>query len=234
MRRERSSPKASAQRRAGGGSSRDLAHDRLPLLHQPACAVGRDISRARCPSLLGDAPPSDPLERLELVAQRFTSQLIAHEPELRAQLRMSLDPAPPRRTHCRFARDAQSAGFKRPSSRCESGYPSTSYATSPSRSARHSGSRPSSGSPTSPGSRERTQLHSCAPRPAPSPNPQSPKAVTTQTVARQELRGRCKACGDVVDITKECYEEHRAGSRTSRVRRAGRVALTHLAPPGRR
>ena len=46
-------------------------------------------------SLLGDAPPSDPLERLELVAQRFTSQLIAHEPELRAQLRMSLDPAPP-------------------------------------------------------------------------------------------------------------------------------------------
>ena len=46
-------------------------------------------------SLLGDAPPSDPLERLELVTQRFTSQLIAHEPELRAQLRMSLDPAPP-------------------------------------------------------------------------------------------------------------------------------------------
>ncbi len=45
-------------------------------------------------SLLGDAPPSDPVERLELVAQRFTSQLIAHEPELRAQLRMSLDPAP--------------------------------------------------------------------------------------------------------------------------------------------
>ena len=46
-------------------------------------------------SLLGDAPPSDALERLELVTQRFTSQLIAHEPELRAQLRMSLDPAPP-------------------------------------------------------------------------------------------------------------------------------------------
>ena len=44
-------------------------------------------------SLLGDAPPSDPLERLELVTQRFTSHLIAHEPELRAQLRMSLDPA---------------------------------------------------------------------------------------------------------------------------------------------
>ena len=43
-------------------------------------------------SLLGDAPPSDPVERLELVAQRFTSQLIEHEPELRAQLRMSLDP----------------------------------------------------------------------------------------------------------------------------------------------
>jgi AcrR family transcriptional regulator len=46
-------------------------------------------------SLLGDAPPPDPLERLELVTHRFTSQLVAHEPELRAQLRMSLDPAPP-------------------------------------------------------------------------------------------------------------------------------------------
>ena len=44
-------------------------------------------------SLLGDAPPSDPLERLELVARRFTSQVVAHEPELRAQLRLSLDPA---------------------------------------------------------------------------------------------------------------------------------------------
>ena len=44
-------------------------------------------------SLLGDAPPSDPLERLELVTQRFTRHLIAHEPELRAQLRLSLDPA---------------------------------------------------------------------------------------------------------------------------------------------
>jgi len=45
-------------------------------------------------SLLGESPPSDPLERLELVTQRFTSQLVAHEPELRAQLRMSLEPAP--------------------------------------------------------------------------------------------------------------------------------------------
>jgi AcrR family transcriptional regulator len=44
-------------------------------------------------SLLGDSPPSDPLERLELVARRFTSQVVAHEPELRAQLRLSLDPA---------------------------------------------------------------------------------------------------------------------------------------------
>jgi len=44
-------------------------------------------------SLLGDSPPSDPLERLELVAQRFTSQVVAHEPELRAQLRLSLDSA---------------------------------------------------------------------------------------------------------------------------------------------
>ena len=106
-------------------------------------------------SLLGDAPPSDPLERLELVTQRFTSHLIAHEPELRAQLRLSLDPRRRTRTICRFAKDVQSAGSRRLLNRCETGYPSTSCATSPSRSGRPSGSRPSSGSPTSPDSHER-------------------------------------------------------------------------------
>ncbi len=44
-------------------------------------------------SLLGDTAPSDPEERLELVLERFTRQLVEHEPELRAQLRSSLDPA---------------------------------------------------------------------------------------------------------------------------------------------
>jgi AcrR family transcriptional regulator len=44
-------------------------------------------------SLLGDSPPSDPTERLELVAERFTRQVVEHEPELRAQLRDSLGSA---------------------------------------------------------------------------------------------------------------------------------------------
>jgi AcrR family transcriptional regulator len=44
------------------------------------------------PSLLGDDPPSDPAARLELLTQKFTRQLLDHEPELRATLRVSLDP----------------------------------------------------------------------------------------------------------------------------------------------
>lgn len=42
-------------------------------------------------SLLGDAPPVDPAERLEIVTERIASQLLEHEPELRAQLRLALD-----------------------------------------------------------------------------------------------------------------------------------------------
>jgi hypothetical protein len=44
------------------------------------------------PSLLGDDPPSDPASRLELLTQEFTRQLLDHEPELRATLRVSLEP----------------------------------------------------------------------------------------------------------------------------------------------
>lgn len=43
------------------------------------------------PSLLGDDPPSDPAERLERVVGRLTGGVVEHEPELRAQLRLSLD-----------------------------------------------------------------------------------------------------------------------------------------------
>lgn len=46
------------------------------------------------PSLLDAEAPADPAERLELVIERFTNQLLEHEPELRAQLRLSLDPQP--------------------------------------------------------------------------------------------------------------------------------------------
>ena len=43
-------------------------------------------------SLLPDPPPEDPVARLEAVAEAVTSQVVEHEPELRAQLRLSLEP----------------------------------------------------------------------------------------------------------------------------------------------
>ena len=45
-------------------------------------------------SLLEADAPADPAARLELVVERFTRHVIEHEPELRAQLRLSLEPGP--------------------------------------------------------------------------------------------------------------------------------------------
>jgi AcrR family transcriptional regulator len=45
------------------------------------------------PSLLDDDAPADPLARLAIVTDRLTRQVVDHEPELRAQLRLSLDPS---------------------------------------------------------------------------------------------------------------------------------------------
>src|SRR5919202_450988 len=45
-------------------------------------------------SLLGEDPPEDPLARLEIMAERFTRQILEHEPELRAQLRLALEGEP--------------------------------------------------------------------------------------------------------------------------------------------
>src|SRR3712207_6398325 len=45
-------------------------------------------------SLLDADAPSDPAARLDLVLERFTSHILEHEPELRAQLRLSLEPGP--------------------------------------------------------------------------------------------------------------------------------------------
>src|SRR5215208_4044655 len=45
-------------------------------------------------SLLDADAPADPAARLELVVERFTAQVLKHEPELRAQLRLSLEPGP--------------------------------------------------------------------------------------------------------------------------------------------
>ena len=43
-------------------------------------------------SLLDADAPDDPAARLELVLERFTSHVLEHEPALRAQLRLSLEP----------------------------------------------------------------------------------------------------------------------------------------------
>jgi AcrR family transcriptional regulator len=43
-------------------------------------------------SLLGENPPADATSRLKLVMTRLTEQILAHEPELRAQLRIALEP----------------------------------------------------------------------------------------------------------------------------------------------
>jgi AcrR family transcriptional regulator len=43
-------------------------------------------------SLLPDPPPEDPVARVEAVAEALASQVVEHEPELRAQLRLSLEP----------------------------------------------------------------------------------------------------------------------------------------------
>jgi AcrR family transcriptional regulator len=45
-------------------------------------------------SLLGPDPPSDPMERLEIVAEDLTRHLVEYEPEYRAQLRLALEDEP--------------------------------------------------------------------------------------------------------------------------------------------
>jgi AcrR family transcriptional regulator len=44
------------------------------------------------PSLLGEPQLTDPVERLDEVAQSITRQMVEHEAELRAMLRLSLEP----------------------------------------------------------------------------------------------------------------------------------------------
>src|ERR671914_341736 len=45
-------------------------------------------------SLLGADSPEDPLARLEIMTESFAQQILEHEPELRAQLRLALEGEP--------------------------------------------------------------------------------------------------------------------------------------------
>ncbi len=49
------------------------------------------------PSLLDTEAPADPAARLELVTESIARQVLEHEPELRANLRLSLESPPPGR-----------------------------------------------------------------------------------------------------------------------------------------
>jgi AcrR family transcriptional regulator len=42
-------------------------------------------------SLLGEDPPSDPVARLDIVAENHTSRILEYEPEMRAALQLSLE-----------------------------------------------------------------------------------------------------------------------------------------------
>ncbi|HET6171793.1 MAG TPA: TetR/AcrR family transcriptional regulator [Gaiellales bacterium] len=53
-------------------------------------------------SLLGAEPPTDPATRLELVAEAIARQAVDHETELRAMLRLSLEPEDARRPDLPF------------------------------------------------------------------------------------------------------------------------------------
>lgn len=70
--------------------SRTTAYRYFPNQRTLLAATYPELEAA---SLLGAAPPADPVARLEVAAEEFTRQVLAHEPELRAQLRLALDPA---------------------------------------------------------------------------------------------------------------------------------------------
>lgn len=69
--------------------SRTTAYRYFP--NQRALVVGT-FPQVAATSLLPDPPPEDPVARLEAVAEALASQVVEHEPELRAHLRLSLEP----------------------------------------------------------------------------------------------------------------------------------------------
>jgi AcrR family transcriptional regulator len=72
------------------GVSRTTAYRYFPNQRALIVATFPEIASA---SLLPDAPPDDPAARLDAVVDALTSQLVEHEPELRAHLRLSLESA---------------------------------------------------------------------------------------------------------------------------------------------
>lgn len=69
--------------------ARTTAYRYFPNQHALLLATYPDLDAS---SLLGADPPSDAATRLEVVTEQFTRQVLDYEPELRATLRVSLDP----------------------------------------------------------------------------------------------------------------------------------------------
>ena len=72
------------------GVSRTTAYRYFPNQRALIVATFPEIATA---SLLPEAPPEDPQARLDAVVDALTRQLVEHEAELRAHLRLSLEPA---------------------------------------------------------------------------------------------------------------------------------------------
>ena len=72
------------------GISRTTAYRYFPNQRALLLAVFPEVDRD---SLLPDPAPEDPETRLEVLTEALTAALIQHEPELRVQLRLSLEPA---------------------------------------------------------------------------------------------------------------------------------------------
>jgi AcrR family transcriptional regulator len=70
------------------GVSRTTAYRYFPNQRALIVATFPEIGAA---SLLPDTPPDDPAARLATVVDALTSQMVEHEPELRAHLRLSLE-----------------------------------------------------------------------------------------------------------------------------------------------
>ncbi len=74
--------------------SRTTAYRYFPTLRALLAATYPHIEES---SLLGTDPPTDPLSRLEIVATDHARRIQEYEPEMRAMLRLSLDPDQPPR-----------------------------------------------------------------------------------------------------------------------------------------
>jgi AcrR family transcriptional regulator len=71
------------------GVSRTTAFRYFPNYRALVAATYPAVSER---SLLGESPPADPMARLEIVAEKFSRQILDYEAELRAHLRLSLEP----------------------------------------------------------------------------------------------------------------------------------------------